>query len=358
MPLLTALSRIKRTKGIITMGERGRWWLLIFTSLCTLNLFYGLYSGRNSILSVMLREGGWFYLTLLAVIGVILVWLHDENISGHMLALSSFVPCCLGYLAIVVFAYRIFPFIPASRGGGDYSRDEASSILYFALEIQEKVPETIIDKTGAWFSENQFRSIEDCTGVLEGQTEVCHVIQSCFSHDEQSFLLDKDQDRQAKASLLVSRFDEVIRKRAFYTAMFSARRKEFSIVDTERQNSILQDDEMIVESHKMITDSFRPYFQDDNEILSVKRSLPAVIIAETSDKVFITLEASLGDRERWRYTGRGSKPLLLFGIKRDLIATIEHRKGSFPPTDTLVERIWAHVHGSSESFSNWSRSFR
>ena len=50
------------------------------------------------------------------------------------------------YLSIIAFAYRVYPFIPVERGGGDFSRFPISvAVLSFRPDHIEAFPKSLID---------------------------------------------------------------------------------------------------------------------------------------------------------------------------------------------------------------------
>jgi hypothetical protein len=123
-----------------------RWILLVLAGVCSFRIYRDLWP----VLSEVFVEGGWLYLCLVATIIFLVGWLVTvlrQKWSATMFATSLSLQLTLCYLSVLVFAYRIYPFIPAGHGGGDFSRGTTLSILRFDPRFENTVPgELIADK--------------------------------------------------------------------------------------------------------------------------------------------------------------------------------------------------------------------
>lgn len=83
----------------------------------------------SGVLGAMLWAGGWHFLLLQAVLWF-LAWrqldspvrIRDLTLQVPFAGLRASTVIALYYVSIVSFAVRVYPFIPAVKGGGDYSR--------------------------------------------------------------------------------------------------------------------------------------------------------------------------------------------------------------------------------------------
>jgi hypothetical protein len=89
--------------------------------------------------------GGWLHITLISVVGLLVYWLekHRER-SNAELAVSFCLIATFAYLSILIFAYRVYPYIPVQRAGGDFSRRPRISRITFKSEMLKSIPEALL----------------------------------------------------------------------------------------------------------------------------------------------------------------------------------------------------------------------
>lgn len=127
--------------------NRIRWLLAVASLGQMIYIFWYLFP----LLFNMFVEGGYFYITLMALVGVIL-WRVDcqrEMYRSRGLYTTILVMCMcicgvLMYLSTLAFAVRVYPFIPVTRGGGDYTT-ELPSVLSFDPDFGSAIPADLVD---------------------------------------------------------------------------------------------------------------------------------------------------------------------------------------------------------------------
>lgn len=129
------------------LGEWARGILLLVALVLTIVIYRTLWP----VLLEMFVDAGYLYLGFILIIGMIIWWI-DSNISafrkaGHfgalLLSMGSLL-LAFTYLSIIVFANRLYPYIPVDRGGGDYTT-QLTSILTFDTRLSSSLPKEIID---------------------------------------------------------------------------------------------------------------------------------------------------------------------------------------------------------------------
>jgi hypothetical protein len=100
-----------------------------------------------------LRDGGYFYLLFVLLVVLMLAFLQHflpvfakYRRAGALCAMNLSVTFSFLYLSIIAYAYHIYPYLPVTRGGGDYSADPKVSFLTFAREWVPAIPEEILQK--------------------------------------------------------------------------------------------------------------------------------------------------------------------------------------------------------------------
>jgi hypothetical protein len=96
-------------------------------------------------------DGGYFYTIFITLIIALLglLWVNFATFSKHkcggaLLAINLSITFSFIYLSILSYAYHIYPYIPTSRGGGDYSADERTSFVTFKNESVSSVPKELV----------------------------------------------------------------------------------------------------------------------------------------------------------------------------------------------------------------------
>lgn len=135
-----------------TWGRIGRCVLtFIITPLVMVWIFWSV--EFYSQIRDMLAGGGYWYFIFASMAGLV-VWFIDrlkEHFHKHRLNLklefwTMMLPISLtfSYLAVLSFAYHVYPYIPVERGGGDYTA-ESASILTFDAQLSNSIPSEVFD---------------------------------------------------------------------------------------------------------------------------------------------------------------------------------------------------------------------
>lgn len=126
-----------------------RWIIFVIVLVLAMYIFWSL----RGTLAEMLKEGAYIYVGLIAMIAVIL-WRVDKRFDEYakqglgvtIIAITSAICLAFSYFAILIFAARIYPYIPAGRGGGDYTT-EIKSVLVFDSKFKDVFPAELIDES-------------------------------------------------------------------------------------------------------------------------------------------------------------------------------------------------------------------
>lgn len=141
-PFLTVLLRLCEGRGPTWVTVGFRWLFLVVAGLLTWSILSK--GGALALLREVLYEGGWVYIALLITIGILIWWLEKNPAhSKTELVISICLQAAFAYLSVLWFAYRIYPYIPVERGGGDYSREPNAAILSFDPEVVKSIPDEI-----------------------------------------------------------------------------------------------------------------------------------------------------------------------------------------------------------------------
>jgi hypothetical protein len=139
----------KRLKMIEGWGARMRWRFVLIACALTIWIFWTTWP----LLFNMIVEAGFLYIGLVLTIGVLVArtdshaaQAKNRGVLGPGLLYALVITATFAYLSTIVFAYRLYPYIPAERGGGDYST-EAPSILTFDARFSDSLPPQIVDST-------------------------------------------------------------------------------------------------------------------------------------------------------------------------------------------------------------------
>lgn len=126
-----------------------RWLLVLILFVQTVVVFRSL----PGLLWEMFHLGGYMYFLLVFLIGEFMWRLKgrydSDNGGGLFPAYASMgltICAALFYLSTMTFAYRVYPYIPVSKGGGDYT-EEPFCILKFDEKYEKSIPKDIIDLT-------------------------------------------------------------------------------------------------------------------------------------------------------------------------------------------------------------------
>jgi hypothetical protein len=144
-------------------------WLLAFVALA---LMIYIFWFLVPLLVEMFIAGGYFYIALIALIGV-LFWRVDVQRKAYeewglyptIIIMCICVCGALVYLSTLAFAVRIYPFIPVSRGGGDYTT-ELPSVLTFDPDFTPAIPTALVDSKAHSFQSMPVMILHDSTDIL------------------------------------------------------------------------------------------------------------------------------------------------------------------------------------------------
>ncbi len=103
------------------------------------------------LIGEILWEGAYLYVGLIAMV-IVILWRIDTRsesfsrmgLRATMVGITLALSLAFLYFAILVFAARIYPYIPAGRGGGDYTT-ETPSVLFFDAKFKDALPRDVID---------------------------------------------------------------------------------------------------------------------------------------------------------------------------------------------------------------------
>ena len=97
------------------------------------------------------------------------------------------------YLSVIVFSYRVYPYIPVAKGGGDYSRGERIAILHFDPHAAtNSIPPFVIEPPPL----KEFVGVDDALARTELQSK--HIIVIAETSDRLYFVVPKFPDDQEK----------------------------------------------------------------------------------------------------------------------------------------------------------------
>jgi len=155
--------------GIAIGGLAASWWLVttlikerlqpraaiaVRWTLCAVTVtLLGYYSLRGifGLLWEMLRHNGYYFLVFLALILFITrrsITQTDKSDSVAfrmgVWAVAGCLIAALYYLSVLTFALRIFPYIPAAKGGGDYSRG-GDVVVMFDPSAIKSIPKDLLE---------------------------------------------------------------------------------------------------------------------------------------------------------------------------------------------------------------------
>ncbi len=131
-----------------------RYSILIIMSLWMIFVFRDLWP----LLFNMAYYGAWIYVLLMGVAGIFIYLATTTQAKGGMMAINLCAPFTFLYLATLVFAYRVYPYIPIQRGGGDYSSDNITCTLcvnyegkaalspFFRVDADDEFYVTVLDE--------------------------------------------------------------------------------------------------------------------------------------------------------------------------------------------------------------------
>lgn len=121
-------------------------WLIFLTSVgLTIYIFRSIWG----LIYEMLYEGGFFHYTFILLIGLML-WRFERRGKDYaelglckpFFTIGICITITLMYLSVLLFAYRVYPFIPLSRGGGDFT-NEKPVVLTFERKYVDAIPDDL-----------------------------------------------------------------------------------------------------------------------------------------------------------------------------------------------------------------------
>jgi hypothetical protein len=128
------------------LGFADTFWLVLRRGLlfASLALIVFIFWSVWTPLWTMVHEGAWLYVALVSNV-IFILWRVSKAISRGQSRVISFCHVAVyGYLSVLVFAHRVYPFIPLSRGGGDYSEGGALSVFTFDSHFSDSIPEALV----------------------------------------------------------------------------------------------------------------------------------------------------------------------------------------------------------------------
>ena len=127
--------------------------------------------GISDILSEMLMEGGYSFVLINMLIGYIFWRFHKR--SGDITSESSrkafwIIGACvlfsLYYLSVLTFSYRVYPYMPASKGGGDYNHS-VDAVIFIKERYKKSLPIELASPTSD-ISTKPFKVIEETNNSI------------------------------------------------------------------------------------------------------------------------------------------------------------------------------------------------
>jgi len=302
-----------------------RWLLVIITASSILITF----ESEIGLAGEILYQGGWLYIGLLFLVYCIGLTMVESNISHKsiLFAISLLLPLALLYFSIIVFAYRIYPYIPYSRGGGDYSRGGRAATLYFSTDNAPSFPSEIVDNENLSFHPEDIVNTDKLINdICYGNSPIAVYIMSRIREinaDDYAGLLNKSLDSNSKIVILCEYLNWMIRTPHIFDSnsimQFSSHLDEFT---PEAYGSNIS---LVEENRKSLEMAF-PGFSIKSQEPQGSISWPVTILAETSDMIYVTPDILQSTRANWRRVGPENKPHKILAIKRDLISTIIYRE--------------------------------
>jgi hypothetical protein len=145
---LADLTGIPKPKRKIKLGTTARAVLLIPEFI-----FIGIVCWPQiKLFSDSLADGGYFYVLFVFLVFLMLAFLQGflpvfqkHNRGGALLAMNLSVTFSFLYLSTLAYAYHIYPYLPSSRGGGDYSADPRVCLLTFNSDAITSIPDSLIE---------------------------------------------------------------------------------------------------------------------------------------------------------------------------------------------------------------------
>jgi hypothetical protein len=135
---------IKVATGALLRCAKWSMWLLMGILVALDRWFL---SGLGSLLKEMVWGGGYRFLLLMALIAYV-VWRCIRRVSRYrtdtgrrtvVIALTASLVGALSFISTLSFAYWVYPYIPAERGGGDYT-DAREVVIMFGDKASVRLP--------------------------------------------------------------------------------------------------------------------------------------------------------------------------------------------------------------------------
>ncbi|MEY2511031.1 MAG: hypothetical protein QOE26_1794 [Verrucomicrobiota bacterium] len=105
------------------------------------------------LFGVSVLDGGYFYLIFAFLVLLMLAFLVGSlpvfrryQRAGALFAMNLSVTFSFLYLFILSYAYHVYPYLPVTRGGGDYSADTRVSFLTFTNDSAPSIPEELLER--------------------------------------------------------------------------------------------------------------------------------------------------------------------------------------------------------------------
>jgi hypothetical protein len=140
------------------LGHKHKWgWgriiRIVFLGIAMFWIFFLLLLPLLPFLREMLRNYGYWYFIFAAMVGINLFLASslindfaNNDLKKELLAMN--LPLAFGflYLATLAFAGHIYPYIPAERGGGDYTAEKAWVLTFDAL-LSNSIPTNVLSSS-------------------------------------------------------------------------------------------------------------------------------------------------------------------------------------------------------------------
>jgi hypothetical protein len=167
----------KDEKTRLQFGAIARLTCLIVGWVLAVRLFY---PATLLLVQTMFVEGGYLCYFFLALIGFLIYKIRrwvlevtDVTVRTGLIAIAVATIGAIYCLAALTFAYRVYPFIPVSKGGGDYT-DEHKVTLAFDTKYKDSLPAELLPPAPLLLTTNSSGLVT--TNVVQALTSLPVVI--------------------------------------------------------------------------------------------------------------------------------------------------------------------------------------
>ncbi|HEX8926554.1 MAG TPA: hypothetical protein VF786_12220 [Terriglobales bacterium] len=137
-----AIQRTLKSETVAKTAEALRWALLVIALAADLMLFQ-----QADFMADVVMSPAWVFLLCVLVLAYLAsrILIADQKVVRERQEAQVIHLCLFGvayFIAAICFAYTAYPYIPASRGGGDFTASK-SVVLYFKPELKN-IPTTLL----------------------------------------------------------------------------------------------------------------------------------------------------------------------------------------------------------------------